>query len=431
MSQKGAFSFRAATAKEAKSMASPEHDKREKVYMERMRNSELASERSVVEDIRDDLSANNIYYELNPGKSLEYYRQEAEDRYRIAIGQKPQKKSVFIRPVVMSVNGDVTIEKIMKVAEKVKELTGMTMLAAYYHADEGHYSISAHGKKFWVPNHHIHSYFLSQHLDDFKYEYSCVDKKGEQKNVVEIIKAGRTCRNLPYSKLQDELAPIFGMERGDIRNNDPMAFLDPTIKFARKRSYQAAQLIKAEARKREQMEEHKLAEAKIQEDINAKRAEEERLDKAIEVKQKKLNELTQEETSRLAENPSPLQVRRFLQENRDAIFNEVANLLPESYPGQLEGMELRENGSGSKFEELEMRDYENVYHLQVFLKTGNVYLVTKNGTRTKRQPNFALAEYLKANITPEMRAFLEESFPVTEELKEKKKVAKQAGMSVG
>lgn len=435
MSKKGAFSFRAASAKGSKTMSSKEHNEREKEYMERMRNSELASERAVVEDIRDDLSCNNIIYELHPGKSMDEYRQEAEERYRKAIGQKPQQKSVFIRPVVMSVNGEVTIEKIKEVAEKVKELTGMTMLTAYYHADEGHYLSTKQRKRIWIPNYHIHADFLSQHLEDFTYKYSYVNKDGDLVNVEEIVKAGRTCRNLPYSRLQDELAPIFGMERGDIRNNDPTAFLDPTIKFARNRSYKAAQLIKAEAKQREQKEKEEVAKAKLQEDIDSKRAESESLDRTIAFKRRKLNELSQQETAMLAENPSPLQVRRFLQENRDAIFNDIINLIPDTYPGELDGLDLCVNNSGDQYERLEMRDHDDVYHLQVFLKTGNVYLLERNGIRKKQSPAPDLANYLRANITPEMRAFLEESFPVTEDLKEKKQqkqvAKKNNGLSVG
>ena len=435
MSKKGAFSFRAATAKEAGSMTSPEHDKRKKEYMEKMRNSKLAAERSVVEDIRDDLSPNNIYYELHPGKRLEEYRFEAEKRYRQAVGQKPQNNTVFIRPVMMTVNAKVTIDTIKEVAAKVKEMTGMTMLAAYYHADEGHYLTSDNGKKYWVPNYHIHAYFLSQHMKDFKYEYSYVDKQGNLVEVVENIKAGRTCRNLPYSKLQDELAPIFGMERGEIRNDDPSAFMDPTIKFARKRAYRAAQLIKAEAKRKEQIEKQERTSAKIQEFLKSKKSENEKLDKEIKQKLIKINELRQQETAILAENPSPLQVRRFLQENRDAIFNDIMNLIPDSYPGNLEGLELCENSEGDKYEKLEMRDNDNVYHLQIFLKTGIVYSLDRNGIRKKLEPIPELAEYLKAEITPEMMAFLEESFPVTKEFKEKKaqKVAKKKtkGPSIG
>lgn len=439
MSKKGAFSFRAATSKEARYMTSPEHNKRKKEYMERMRSSELASERSVVEDIRDDLSRYNIYYELNPGKSLGEYRSEAEKRYRESVGQKPQKKTVFIRPVMMSVDGKVTLEKIMEAAEKVKEMTGMTMLTAYYHADEGHFSTSKSGKKYWIPNYHVHTEFLSQHLEDFKYEYSYVNKKGERKNVVEIIKAGRTCRNLPYSKLQDELAPIFGMERGEVRNNDPAAFLDPTIKFARKRAYQAAQLIKAQAKLKETKEQQLKVETSLQESsekntciqssISAKQSTIDELNKTIAQKQQRIRNLANQETVLMAEKPNALQVRRFLQENRDAIFNDIVSLIPDTYPGDLEGLDLRENSAGDQYERLEMRDGDNVYHLQVFLKTGNVYLLDRNGIRKKQMPIPRLSDYLKAEITTEMRAFLEESFPVTEELKEKKqnKVIKKGG----
>lgn len=404
-------------------MASPEHDKRKKEYMEKMRNSDLAVERSVVEDIRDDLSPNNIYYELHPGKSLDEYQHEAEERYRESIGQKPQSKSVFIRPVVMSVDGKVNVEKIKQVAKKVKELTDMTMLAAYYHADEGHYSTSKQGKKYWVPNYHIHAYFLSQHLGDYVNRYSYVNKKGEVVKVEEIVKAGRTCRNLPYSQLQSELAPIFGMERGEVRNDDPTAFLDPSIKFARERSYKAAQLIKAEAKLKEKKQE-----------INAKNAESESLDRLIKLKREKLNNLNQQETAALAEHPSPLQVRRFLQENRDAIFNDIMNLIPNTYPGNLEGIDLRENSEGDKYERIEMRDNDNVYHLQIFLKTGNVYLLDRNGIRKRQAPIPELSDYLRAKISTEMRAFLEESFPVTEDLKEKKQkkvIKKGGGPSIG
>ena len=243
MSKKGAFSIKFASQKTASGCISMRHDLREEEYLQQMINSANARDRSIVKDIIKERSKDNIYWQLNPGKQPEEYQRAAEERYKRAFGQKVQKGTMFIRPAILTIKKDTTIEQIMEMAKVVKEITDMTLVFAACHKDEGHYKQTKDGKVF-VGNYHIHAYFLSQHLED----KVITDK---QTGKTKVIKAGRTCRNIPFSILQDRLAPIFGMQRGEVKNNDPKAFLDPKAKFENARTQTAAQVIKAKAQRKE------------------------------------------------------------------------------------------------------------------------------------------------------------------------------------
>lgn len=263
MSKKNAFCIRFSKTK----IYSPAHDKREKSYMERMRNSDDISERSVVMDIDDSRSDNNIYYELNHDKTLEQWEEEASKLYEESLHQKPQPNTLFIRPAILNVNDTVTMDMIKEMGEVVFRETGMTLIAAYYHADEGHMERLPDGKKTWHGNYHIHAYFLSQHLKDVMKDFETIDKDtGEVRHITEIIiKKGRTCRNIPMSRLQGILAPVFNMERGDIYNSDTMAYLSPKEKFAVERKEKAAQIIKADAKLADLIQRQESISAQIKE----------------------------------------------------------------------------------------------------------------------------------------------------------------------
>lgn len=257
MSKKGAFSFRAATSGKSGGCISLKHDMRDAEYMEKMRNSPLLSERVIVEDIDSSRTSLNEVWELHPGKPIEEYLSEARQRYTAATGQKPQAKTMFLRAAIMNVKSSTTLQEMQEAAEIIERETGMTMIFCAIHKDEGHYETSSSGKRYWKGNYHAHAYFLSQHLEDWKESYTYIDKKsGEERCVEQVVKAGRTCRNMPYSKLQTLLAPVFGMERGEIKNDEPTAFLNPKVKFASERTHKAAQLIKMEAKQREAEEQY-------------------------------------------------------------------------------------------------------------------------------------------------------------------------------
>ena len=244
MSKKGAFSIRFSGKESTQGCMSLLHDFRNKEYLDRMLHSSNSRDRSIVRDIIQNRSENNIYWELESGKQLEDYQREAEERYKNAFHQNVQKGTMFIRPAILTVSENTNLEQILEMAKKVYEICGLTMTHAAFHQDEGHYETTKDGKRIFKGNYHIHAYFLSQHLED----RVTIDKKtGEKK----VVKAGRTCRNLPFSLLQEKLAPIFGMVRGDIKNADPKAYLDPKLKFESERTHKAAQLIKAEAKMKE------------------------------------------------------------------------------------------------------------------------------------------------------------------------------------
>lgn len=252
MSKKGAFSFRAATSGKSGGCISLKHDMRDEEYMERMRNSPLLSERVIVEDIDSSRSHLNEVWELHPGKPIEEYLSEARQRYTAATGQKPQRKALFLRAAIMNVKSSTTLAEMQEAARIIERETGMTMIFCAIHKDEGHYERSSSGKSYWKGNYHAHAYFLSQHLEDWKESYTYIDRKtGEERSVEQVVKAGRTCRNMPYSRLQTLLAPVFGMERGEIKNDEETAFMNPKVRFSSERTHKAAQLIKMEAKQRE------------------------------------------------------------------------------------------------------------------------------------------------------------------------------------
>lgn len=412
MSKKGAFCFRAATKNGAAKGTSPEHNKREKEYMKKMLESEIEREREVVEDIRTELSENNIYYETSPGKKIEEYQKEAENLYRKNIGQKPQKGTMFIRPCMLNVNANVTLKQIMEMAEIVKRETGMALIGAYYHADEGHWHTS-NGKRFWIPNYHIHANFLSQHLKDTIEEYDYIDKEGKQKHVKKVVKAGRTCRNMNFSKLQDLLAPVFGMERGEAINREENAFLDPTIKHMRQRSYKAAQIIKAEAKIKnlEEKEDQLIEEKKVQLDD---------CQNAINKKNRELTELTDKVESVKKGIPSSLQTLRYIQDLRDKVISDVEELFSNYCGGEVIGVYRDVNDHDNAFEAIEVEKSGVRLLFHIYEKTGNIYRVFPDGSRNKCRPLPELAEYLKASISPELQAILEEAYPLSPEAKKKK-----------
>lgn len=414
MSKKGAFCFRAANKKEAAKCVSPEHNKREKEYMQKMLDSENPRDKEVVEDIRSDLSENNIYYETCPGKSIDQYKKEAEERYRNNIHQKPQKGTMFIRPCILNVNANVTLEHIKKMSEIIEIETGMTLIGAYYHADEGHWHTS-NGKRFWVPNYHIHANFLSQHLKDAIEEYDYIDKYGKQIHFKKVIKTGRTCRNMNYSKLQGLLAHVFGMERGEVINNEKNAFLDSTIKHMRQRSRKAAQLIKAESK-------IKAFEEKADLLIASKQAELNGFQNSIEQKKKELSEMKDKVASVKNGIPSSLQTLRFIQNLRDKVISDVEVLFSKYCGGEVIGIhrDMNENGNTYEAIELEKSGVKALFH--VYEKTGNIYRIYPDGKKQKYKSFPELAEYLRASISPELQEILEEAYPLSPEMRKKKSI---------
>lgn len=438
MAKKDAFCIRVATETETRGFITPEHDKRKKEYMEKMRNSDNISDRSVVADIRDELSWKNIYYELAPGKTLESYRKEAERRYTESIHQKPQKSTLFIRPCMLNVKKGVTIDQITEMGKMVKEETGMTLLAAYYHADEGHYKNNAAGQNIWIGNYHIHAYFLSQHLEDHIEEYSYFNKKGEEVTCTNVVKAGRTCRNINYSKLQDILAPVFGMERGESRNNDPKAFLHPRKKFANTRSTKAAQIIKAEnklkelklsllklssaqdelVRTQEKIELQNNIIANNQSIINNQQA-------ILETQRTELQLLNKQLQSFKNSIPTPYQSLKYIKELKKNAIDDIQKIVAFRYKGKLKSLKNGADVNHGDYYRLNLEMNGEQYCLIVYLETGVVFL-DYNNKLEKHRPFPELAEYLRASITPEMRQLLDNEVPLKSKPEEKKEEPKRS-----
>lgn len=119
--------------------------------------------------------------------------------------------------------------------------------------------------------------------------------------------------------------------------------------------------------------------------------------------------------------PNAMHTVRFLQEQRDMVFDAIQEILGDNgIIGELVGMERRQNKNGKYYEVLELQDEsDNQITLNVYEQSG-VILMTARGKTFERPSIPKLTKYLTAEITPEMRELLEEAYPLTEELKKKK-----------
>lgn len=143
-------------------------------------------------------------------------------------------------------------------------------------------------------------------------------------------------------------------------------------------------------------------------------------DEILALKEKK--ERVQNEINHLRHTaPNAMHTVRFMQEQRDVVFDTVQEILNDNgIKGELVGMERRQNRNGKYYEVLEIRDEnDNQTILNVFEQSG-IILMTAKGQSFERPSIPQLTKYLTAEITPEMRELLEEAYPLTEELKKKK-----------
>ena len=417
--KKGAFCIRAASQKSSKGCISPKHNIRDAEYMQEMKSSDNPLKRAIVEDIDESRSKNNLYYSLDKEKSLDEYEKEAKERYTKSIGQSPSKKTMFIRPFILNVNSKVTIEKIEEMGKIVKEMTGMTLLKAAFHADEGHWHYGKNNSKYWVGNYHIHADFLSQHLEDWEESYKTFDKKtGNTIERTTIVKAGRTCRNLPFSEMQTRLAEVFGMERGFVKNDDPAAFLNPRLKNTSQQGFVAAQIMKAKRKLIEVNEE--IA------DCEEREKEAEYLIKRMEAVIKGNDQFLSEQSreyellkDKLRKLPGDFHILRYIQEIRDRVYDTTESLVNLSFPGKLIGMARRLSEKGAYYEEILMENDSEEYSLRIYESSGNIYKEDKHRHVVKQKPLPELSEYLRAEISDEMYDLLGESI-VAEKLKSKK-----------
>lgn len=130
--------------------------------------------------------------------------------------------------------------------------------------------------------------------------------------------------------------------------------------------------------------------------------------------------------------PSPLQFLRFVQENRDKAIEDVQGIINKQFKGEIVGMQIRKSREGKDYELIEMDNNGQIYHLEVFLSSGNIYYQSKKVARTRKTPIPELTEYLKASISPELRMVLEEALPITNEYKMRNSVRNvQNGLSQG
>lgn len=157
-----------------------------------------------------------------------------------------------------------------------------------------------------------------------------------------------------------------------------------------------------------------------------------RRDEILALKEKK--ERVQNEINHLRHTvPNAMHTVRFLQEQRDMVYDAVQRLLNDNgIRGELIGLERRQNKNGKYYEVLEIQDEcDNQIILNVYEQSG-VILMTARGRTFERPSIPQLTKYLTAEITPEMHDLLEEAYPLTESLKAKKQEkATKKGLSMG
>lgn len=152
-------------------------------------NSELHNKRLKKYDyVREDLTHLNESWEI---ESLSSARQRIQTTYEKNVGQKMQKKMNPLREGVLNLNPEHTMEDLHTLREVLFERFGIKTIQMYIHRDEGYMK-----SKEWKQNLHAHLVF------------DWTDEKGKSLNL----------KRQKMTELQDVVAEVLGMERGEKSN---------------------------------------------------------------------------------------------------------------------------------------------------------------------------------------------------------------------
>ena len=146
----------------------------------------------------------------------------------------------------------------------------------------------------------------------------------------------------------------------------------------------------------------------------------------------KLDGQIEEKQQKLAQIPSSLQSYRFVDSLRERACNEVTEILSAHFKGTFVGMERKQNKLGHYYECIEMSNNGKPYNINVLEESGKIVQVNSDGTWTNLPPIKELTEYFNSTVSPEMKAILEETYPLTNELKQKIQEKKKSnGIKIG
>ena len=132
-----------------------------------------------------------------------------------------------------------------------------------------------------------------------------------------------------------------------------------------------------------------------------------------------LTYLITEKKRELQNIPSSLNIVRFIAEHMQQVFSKIQSLVNTRYGGEIIGMERKQNKEGVYYEQIQMNERGRHYELHVYEKSGNIFYSSNTQRSRKDAPIPKLANYLRAEITPQMRELLEDSFPITQDIKNK------------
>lgn len=125
-------------------------------------------------------------------KNLQAYEEYCKSIYSEKVGQKPQKKTRFLKEAVVVIDESTTLEQMKELSYKLGKIAGgWKPLQLFIHRDEGHNDLDT-GERIW--NYHAHIVFDTQDKD-----------------------TGKTLKvnSKHYQEMQTIASEVLGMRRGE------------------------------------------------------------------------------------------------------------------------------------------------------------------------------------------------------------------------
>lgn len=125
-------------------------------------------------------------------KNLQAYEEYCKSIYSEKVGQKPQKKTRFLKEAVVVIDESTTLEQMKELSYKLAKIAGgWKPLQLFIHRDEGHNDLDT-GERIW--NYHAHIVFDTQDKD-----------------------TGKTLKvnSKHYQEMQTIASEVLGMRRGE------------------------------------------------------------------------------------------------------------------------------------------------------------------------------------------------------------------------
>lgn len=197
-------------------------------------------------------------------------------------GRKLQKNAIPIREAVVNLNENHTIADIKRLSSAINEKFGVEVFQAYIHRDEGH-NDPIDGR--FIVNHHAHLVFDWQDKETGKM---------------------RRLNRSDMSQMQDLVADVLNMERGELKENSNRERLE-AMEYKTQKEKELAELYKRDAAEhyaqlQETQEEQKKLQQEI-EDIKQKKSASVNELKHLEAELRTIEQETIEEPQKELETP--------------------------------------------------------------------------------------------------------------------------------